>query len=104
MATDKNIAQHAADLARFGANLEALLYAAQLTYDQYFARAISDDVNGTANADDIVTGSPFDKGDYLAGVTLLEQFINFMQGQAVATATYRETAAKLSAVDDSSLE
>lgn len=98
MPVSKGKPQLSADLAEIGNDLRLVLAKARDAQARYFDNDISTEVNGLAQADTMVPETAFDKTLMLNTITLLEQFINFMDGEAVAQTAYRITANQAAAL------
>lgn len=98
MPVNNGKAQVSADLAEIGNDLRLVLSKARDARARYFDNGISAEVNALAADDDPVPETAFDKALMINTVTLLEQFINFMDGGAVAETAYRITANQAAAL------
>lgn len=67
---------------------------AKVIYNLYFKNEVSDIVTAI-DAQRIVPGSDLTASDMSAGITLLSNFVSFMDNSAVSTADYQSTLSKL---------
>lgn len=65
---------------------------------RYFDTDLAGEVNALADGTTILTGTPISKNDMVSAITVLQQFQNFMNNEAVSTNTYRITVNRVSAL------
>lgn len=89
MAVENGKEQYAEEMAQVMNDLRLVLAKARDLSARYFDQDIDDEVNALESEAAILPGTAFDKATIVGTVTVLQQFLNFMDGQAVVQDTYR---------------
>lgn len=80
------------ELIRLAKDAQAVLARCRNLQNVYFDTDMSSDVNALVGGTDKLPGLEMDKATILGMITVAQQFVNFMDGQAVSTNSYRITA------------
>lgn len=95
---DNNKAGYAAELAVVADEMAIILAKARDLTARYFDTGIEGDVNKADRDDALVEDMPFNKATTIGMITVMQQYIRFMDGQSVQTDTYRITVNKAAAL------
>lgn len=98
MPIDNNKAGFSEELAEVADEMRIVLAKARDLRSRYFDTGISEDVNAVENDTDLVPETTFDKATMIGMITTLEQFVKFMDNEAVTQNTYRVTVNKAAAL------
>lgn len=95
---DNNKGGFSEELAEVADEMRIVLAKARDLRARYFDTGISTDVNAVESDTDMVPGTDFDKATMIGMLTVLEQYIKFMDAEAVTQNTYRVTINKAAAL------